>query len=866
MAVKADITIDIDKQVGNLQNLTNIYNARVGDNKTPLTVLWRKNGMALNLKGLHAFIAGKVGDGSYNAETDKVDFPVGTPVVKYEDDGSGTLDNGQSGLTTLLIPKQMWSKTGLFAGYIGLKDENGSVFTSKDIFFKVLGNVLDAGVAINYFIGDFDKALAKAEKELEDKNTNFDQTTTQALQDLHDKYLAKAQKAEDTLGDTQIAIDASLASFKQLAISVGSLQAQLDARDLETNFDHKADIKALKDDIGFRFSQIKHPVQAYDSLDQIKAKYPNGADGDYLAVDTGHIYIYQWDTKSWKDCGVYQSQGLSQNDQSSLKNALKSIGETLDPTKAPYNDLNDLPLNQIVTYPHTLKVKHLPNLLENTDIGFTIKTYSYHVNGGIDGAVQDLTTKNGDKFWRVSWGDPASYQAWHHNTYASLDIVQSEMLKTSPYNDLNLLPDNTLYVYAQGLDQINNRPAGFEHGIVITSRSRSDDYGKFQIVSSEDQVAFRIWWKEPSPQPWIYLNNSFALPQIFGGDNSDIDPKYNDLNTLQLNQVVTYSHSDNIQNFPKNWQGGTIITLGAPKFMKNNFLNGQSAGAMQFAMSSKGELAWRIKWGDPISYTAWQIAKPNIYKPSPSLALFRKVGIIGDSYASGELAFTVNTDHYNMSWGQILARKNGATAINYSRGGQTTRGWLADTERGLGLLNSTDPQDLYILALGINDYQKLGESYLGSEDDINKGADTYYGNYGKIIKAIQAKAPYAKIVISTLSQTDNVATQYNEAIQKIAKHFGIPCLVLNEDKLFTSDFWRQNLHGGHPTGPIYAEMANAYERLISQAMVEDIDYFENYEEGMPTDNANDLNRINAKTSVESLPLSHPQAQSTEPKQ
>ena len=166
MAVKADITIDIDKQVGNLQNLTNIYNARVGDNKTPLTVLWQKNGMALNLKGLHAFIAGKVGDGSYNSETDKVDFPVGTPVVKYEDDGSGTLDNGQSGLTTLLIPKQMWSKIGLFAGYIGLKDENGSVFTSKDIFFKVLGNVLDAGVAINYFIGDFDEALAKAEKEL----------------------------------------------------------------------------------------------------------------------------------------------------------------------------------------------------------------------------------------------------------------------------------------------------------------------------------------------------------------------------------------------------------------------------------------------------------------------------------------------------------------------------------------------------------------------------------------------------------------------------------------------------------------------------------------------------------------------------
>ena len=77
MAVKADITIDIDKQVGELQNLSQIYNARVGDDKTPLTIAWRKNDLPLNLKGLHAFIVGKTGDGSYNNETGKIDFPVG---------------------------------------------------------------------------------------------------------------------------------------------------------------------------------------------------------------------------------------------------------------------------------------------------------------------------------------------------------------------------------------------------------------------------------------------------------------------------------------------------------------------------------------------------------------------------------------------------------------------------------------------------------------------------------------------------------------------------------------------------------------------------------------------------------------------
>ena len=197
MAVKADITIDIDKQVGELQNLTQIYNARVGDNKTPLTIAWRKNDLPLNLKGLHAYIVGKTGDGSYNSETGKIDFPINTPVSQFEDDGSGTLDGGQSGLTTLLIPKQMWQNSGLFAGYIGLKSEDGSVFTSKDIWFKVLGNVLDAGVEINYFIGDFDKALAEAEKKLQDKTDSFDQITNAALSDLREKYREIAQSSED---------------------------------------------------------------------------------------------------------------------------------------------------------------------------------------------------------------------------------------------------------------------------------------------------------------------------------------------------------------------------------------------------------------------------------------------------------------------------------------------------------------------------------------------------------------------------------------------------------------------------------------------------------------------------------------------
>lgn len=304
MAVKADITIDIDKQVGELQNLTQIYNARVGDNKTPLTIAWRKNDLPLNLKGLHAYIVGKTGDGSYNSETGKIDFPVNTPVSQFEDDGSGTLDGGQSGLTTLLIPKQMWQNSGLFAGYIGLKSEDGSVFTSKDIWFKVLGNVLDAGVEINYFIGDFDKALAEAEKKLQDKTDSFDQVTAKALEELQNNYQRIAQTAHDSATLSQQEIDVVRANAKDLAGQIETQRNFIESHAVVT----KPQFDDLSHQITNSLSQINSTPEALPDAEKLKAKYPTGKDGIFVTADTGHMWIYY--NNAWQDCGAYQSAGI----------------------------------------------------------------------------------------------------------------------------------------------------------------------------------------------------------------------------------------------------------------------------------------------------------------------------------------------------------------------------------------------------------------------------------------------------------------------------------------------------------------------------------------------------------------------------
>ena len=312
MTVKADITIDIDKQVGNLQNLTNIYNARVGDNNAPLTVLWQKNGIPLNLKGLHAFIAGKVGDGSYNSETDKVDFPVGTPVVKYEDDGSGTLDNGQSGLTTLLIPKQMWAKTGLFAGYIGLKDENGSVFTSKDIFFKVLGNVLDAGVAINYFIDDFSKVIQNSKLKLQEN-----------IDDARNTYESETKNAHDSLNALKAQIQANRDGQASIAEQQAAITRQINDQDIITKTEYNNNIKDISDQINQRLANAKLTPIPIDNFEKLSATYPSGADGVYLTQNNRHLWT--WFNSAWQDLGTYQAFELDENVKKQINDSFNHV-------------------------------------------------------------------------------------------------------------------------------------------------------------------------------------------------------------------------------------------------------------------------------------------------------------------------------------------------------------------------------------------------------------------------------------------------------------------------------------------------------------------------------------------------------------
>lgn len=238
-----------------------------------------------------------------------------------------------------------------------------------------------------------------------------------------------------------------------------------------------------------------------------------------------------------------------------------------------------------------------------------------------------------------------------------------------------------------------------------------------------------------------------------------------------------------------------------------------------------------------------------------SLAMFEKIGIIGDSYAIGSLyipngsgASYVGT-YNNLSWGKNIQRLFGNTVSFFAHGGLSTRTWLTDTTNGMEALETaaqTSPCNLYWFGLGINDVGIYNDdnTYLGSITDISghesgtAWATTFYGNVGQIIERIQAASQYSKIVISSFVgyRAQNPYPQdtvLNNALAEIAEYYGLPFIDLRTDDFYISDFYSDNILGKHPIAMLYSGMALANARLFGKAVFDNQTYFKDYHMGTP---------------------------------
>lgn len=217
-----------------------------------------------------------------------------------------------------------------------------------------------------------------------------------------------------------------------------------------------------------------------------------------------------------------------------------------------------------------------------------------------------------------------------------------------------------------------------------------------------------------------------------------------------------------------------------------------------------------------------------------SVNVFDSIAGVGDSYTMalcGNQAGTTLTEHPEQSYIATMGKRAGVPWYLYGRSGATSSSFI---QQDLQSLLDSPARGLYIINIGQNDINTgTTEGTISDihDDNPSLNPDTYYGNMGKIIAAIKAHAPIAKIVLVKSWVNHNIwgtETSYQKldpAIQNIADHFGIPTIAPYDDQYFNSYYHNYRRAQGHPSILGYTMMGIAMERLFSKCVMENYNYF-----------------------------------------
>ena len=176
------------------------------------------------------------------------------------------------------------------------------------------------------------------------------------------------------------------------------------------------------------------------------------------------------------------------------------------------------------------------------------------------------------------------------------------------------------------------------------------------------------------------------------------------------------------------------------------------------------------------------------------IGIFQKIGIIGDSLASGEMQGWLSDgtkrriDMYALSWGQQIAKMTGMDVFNFTQGGQYCKAWCngntAKTWDANDVANGahSNLRQCYFIGLAHNDYTQVNNgTYTGGIGDVStdidlnnhaNNADSYVGWYAKIIQLIKSVEPRAYIFCITSPPDSTTYVEYNAKVRQIVDLFG----------------------------------------------------------------------------------------------
>lgn len=291
-------------------------------------------------------------------------------------------------------------------------------------------------------------------------------------------------------------------------------------------------------------------------------------------------------------------------------------------------------------------------------------------------------------------------------------------------------------------------------------------------------------------------------------------------------------------NPPDNAHGGSLMVFGNTLYLIQLYFDTASIDYDTVCYRIKADdkwSEWRKICHSPVSIygnTDKTIQQDfyTISHMSNMVGIFNKIGVVGDSLASGQ--GRINNldeyhDFYEFSWPQFMKRKLNNNVINFSKTGLTTRTWLSDTEGLTKAKIANNKCVCYIIGLGANDVL-LGEEYLGNindiKDDYNDNNDTYYGNYDKIIHELINIEKNCKIFTLTnpvYGGAIELRNKFNKAVIDISNKYDNVYPITLDFNLYnnSNDFIQKNLIHGHYTPAAYQYMSEYIMYKITEVIM-----------------------------------------------
>lgn len=773
--------LDLAKPKTTVFDLSNVLNPRVNDDLVKISFHIQYDDKPFNMTGYKMyFISADENMGYINIDgmIDKIE----------------TGDNVGNGDVTFTFPPNVFKKAGTF-------DSTKTMFVIEN-------------VNSNYIQSTINISLTVLENGIAKFNADVDQIGYDSkLEEIHNKYKDKAKNLIDELINQVKAVD-NFSDVKETAE-----QAK------QTANDSIAKANAVNDEV----------ITARSRFGNLNDRL-NNQDIKINAAETTTNANANYNRLTEKD--LSQDKMISNKaDKAEIESRLTEQ-ETKISTKADKSDFQQIStrINQLTTTPASDGTTEIVDARVGAESlgGFAYPNLGNAIREQINLLSEQLDFSKLTRNVTIVSAESDKYVSSSGNVASATNFSISR--------EISLQAGETIYIQA----------SGYLTNVAIVSKKENNSY--VPLVKSVDSVNRKYSYQAREDVTVVisyneqYEHNAFVVSSLIDdikmkNDKLASNLKVDWMHGNYISGKGNFSESDSFKiSKPIELQRGDVLNFAAKGYLTNvalialfnpeentytPVLVSEDSNQKQYSFEILQNGLYVLSTDISTEYSPIFVTK-NKEETLADISMFSSIGVIGDSYASGELVFDNNhTDHYEISWGQILGRKNGIKVTNFSKGGLTTQTWLTN-EHGLSLLNSSDICDLYILALGINDYFIGKEAYLGTTSDISTQSDTFYGNYSKIINAIKSKAPGSKIVISTIAYKSDLTDKYNDAIRKLATHFGIPVIDQQSEPFFSSDYYLNHMQGGHPTGPVYSGMAKAMQNLIEESMSNNLSYFETF--------------------------------------